>query len=454
MPLGGKAEEARARARATVPVAVVRRLGVMRTRKRLTLVERPQRTGLPRAPEPRTTHRSKARSNHSNHLESLESLARSPVGPRSPARRVVVHGSRTSRATYAVGDRETRGTRVEKRPASGSRMLFFKAVFSNASPRVSAEAFAKRASAAFRAALGRLVIAEVDAWMDREGMASVDAWARAERASLATFAARAATLAAEDAAAGLGLGPRRRLPFFPMTTRARERAKAASRARRPPRLCERCDALDVERVHRAPDVGPRRAGLAGRGRPGRTAREKTRENARFSGLSDLGPLTDPGSRASASAWSTVATSPRAPRFGASLADVLSPATVAALAATGVRADALFSHQSSAVAAAARRVVVATGTASGKSACYNAPAFEALFRDPDATALYLFPTKALARDQLGKIRTMLAGAARRASRAALGLKRRRPRTTRSMSARTTETRPRTSDRGFTPLAAWW
>ena len=108
---------------------------------------------------------------------------------------------------------------------------------------------------------------------------------------------------------------------------------------------------------------------------------------------------------------------RAARFGASLADVLSPATVAALAATGVRADALFSHQSSAVAAALRgeNVVVATGTASGKSACYNAPAFEALFRDPDATALYLFPTKALARDQLGKIRTMLAGAASSESR---------------------------------------
>ena len=140
-----------------------------------------------------------------------ESLAEA-VGPRSPARRVVVHGSRTSRATYAVGDE------TSAEPASKKRS------FSNASPRVSGEAFAKRASAAFRAALGRLVIAEVDAWMDREGMASVDAWARAERASLATFAARAATLAAEDTAADAArtaAAP----SVFPMTTRARNARK-------------------------------------------------------------------------------------------------------------------------------------------------------------------------------------------------------------------------------------
>jgi len=45
------------------------------------------------------------------------------------------------------------------------------------------------------------------------------------------------------------------------------------------------------------------------------------------------------------------------------------------------------------------VVVVTGTASGKTLCYNLPIFTRLLEEPLATALYLFPTKALARDQL-------------------------------------------------------
>ena len=53
--------------------------------------------------------------------------------------------------------------------------------------------------------------------------------------------------------------------------------------------------------------------------------------------------------------------------------------------------------------------VATGTASGKSVCYNAPVLDALLHDPDATALYLFPTKALAQDQIRALRVMLDGA---------------------------------------------
>lgn len=344
-------------------------------------------------------------------LESLESLTpRDSVGPRSPARRVVVHGSRTSRATYAVGDETPAEPRIAKNADAGSKRdaLFQKRSFSNARG-VSGEAFAKRASAAFRAALGRLVIAEVDASMDREGMASVDAWARAERASLATFAARAATLAAEDAAAEDAARTAAAPSVFPYDdarsdTRKRRRAPGGGR-----RVCERCDALDVEAFIEHLTSGPDALGARGAPPPehavpgvlGPRTSDRTRE-PRVGGCVEH-RRDEPA---------------RAARFGASLADVLSPATVAALAATGVRADALFSHQSSAVAAALRgeNVVVATGTASGKSACYNAPAFEALFRDPNATALYLFPTKALARDQLGKIRTMLAGA-RAASSAA-------------------------------------
>ena len=55
------------------------------------------------------------------------------------------------------------------------------------------------------------------------------------------------------------------------------------------------------------------------------------------------------------------------------------------------------------AAAGRSVVVATGTASGKSLGYQLPVLSALLTEPTARALYLAPTKALARDQLASVR---------------------------------------------------
>ncbi len=62
---------------------------------------------------------------------------------------------------------------------------------------------------------------------------------------------------------------------------------------------------------------------------------------------------------------------------------------------------LYSHQVDAIDAvrAGRNVVVVTGTASGKTLCYNAPVIESLLGDASTKALYLFPTKALAQDQL-------------------------------------------------------
>ncbi|WP_296549849.1 DEAD/DEAH box helicase [Rhodococcus sp. (in: high G+C Gram-positive bacteria)] len=62
---------------------------------------------------------------------------------------------------------------------------------------------------------------------------------------------------------------------------------------------------------------------------------------------------------------------------------------------------LWSHQADAadLAAAGQNVVVATGTASGKSVAYQLPVLSALATDPQATALYLSPTKALGADQL-------------------------------------------------------
>ena len=67
--------------------------------------------------------------------------------------------------------------------------------------------------------------------------------------------------------------------------------------------------------------------------------------------------------------------------------------------TGI--ERLYSHQAEAINASRRRehVMLATGTASGKTLCYNIPVFEALLADPMSRALYLFPTKALAQDQL-------------------------------------------------------
>jgi DEAD/DEAH box helicase domain-containing protein len=66
---------------------------------------------------------------------------------------------------------------------------------------------------------------------------------------------------------------------------------------------------------------------------------------------------------------------------------------------------LWEHQAAGLEAvrAGRNVAVATGTASGKSMVYQLATMERLTADPRATALFLFPTKALANDQLRAIR---------------------------------------------------
>ncbi len=81
------------------------------------------------------------------------------------------------------------------------------------------------------------------------------------------------------------------------------------------------------------------------------------------------------------------------------ADPWPPPLAAALRAVGI--ERLYSHQAQAVdlVRAGRHCVVATPTASGKSLVYNLPFFEKAHRDPTSRALYLFPLKALAQDQL-------------------------------------------------------
>ncbi len=70
-------------------------------------------------------------------------------------------------------------------------------------------------------------------------------------------------------------------------------------------------------------------------------------------------------------------------------------------------DRLYTHQSRAIEHILNRedILVATPTASGKSLIYNLPVLNALIRDPGAKALYIFPLKALARDQVRTIREM-------------------------------------------------
>jgi len=62
---------------------------------------------------------------------------------------------------------------------------------------------------------------------------------------------------------------------------------------------------------------------------------------------------------------------------------------------------LYTHQAEAIAhaRAGENVVVVTGTASGKTLCYNVPVLESILADDSSCALYLYPTKALAQDQL-------------------------------------------------------
>ncbi len=95
---------------------------------------------------------------------------------------------------------------------------------------------------------------------------------------------------------------------------------------------------------------------------------------------------------------------RRARYG-ELERPLPPALQAALRQAG--AGKLYRHQAQAINAARRgqHVILATATASGKTLAYNVPVMEALLADWRTRALYLFPTKALAHDQLRGLREL-------------------------------------------------
>src|SRR6202165_2360522 len=93
---------------------------------------------------------------------------------------------------------------------------------------------------------------------------------------------------------------------------------------------------------------------------------------------------------------------------APLPDDIRSDLAAALATRGI--ESLYSHQADAYRAVrnGRHLVVVTPTASGKTLCYNLPVLQRLLESPDRRALYVFPTKALAQDQLAELSALKHG----------------------------------------------
>ena len=94
--------------------------------------------------------------------------------------------------------------------------------------------------------------------------------------------------------------------------------------------------------------------------------------------------------------------PARPPVPAAFPSTLDPRLHSALGARGI--EHLYSHQARCweLVEKGHSLVVVTPTASGKTLCYNLPVLQALLERPDARVLYLFPTKALAQDQLAEL----------------------------------------------------
>jgi DEAD/DEAH box helicase domain-containing protein len=97
--------------------------------------------------------------------------------------------------------------------------------------------------------------------------------------------------------------------------------------------------------------------------------------------------------------------PREARY-APVPDGIDPRLVDALKERGI--ERLWTHQAEAASAALRgeNVTVVTPTASGKTLCYNLPVLSTILADPSARAIYLFPTKALAQDQMDELHGLI------------------------------------------------
>jgi DEAD/DEAH box helicase domain-containing protein len=98
--------------------------------------------------------------------------------------------------------------------------------------------------------------------------------------------------------------------------------------------------------------------------------------------------------------------PPVPAAYAELPPGFSPRLRGALERRGI--ERLYVHQAEALEAVLGRkhIVVVTPTASGKTLCYNLPVLATLLEEPDARALYIFPTKALAQDQMDELHGLI------------------------------------------------
>ncbi|HKK71875.1 MAG TPA: DEAD/DEAH box helicase [Candidatus Krumholzibacteria bacterium] len=102
-------------------------------------------------------------------------------------------------------------------------------------------------------------------------------------------------------------------------------------------------------------------------------------------------------------WHTV---PAAAARTVDFPEALDPRLRSALVERGI--PSLYTHQARAIeqAEAGRDTVVVTPTASGKTLCYNLPVLQRCLGDPEARALYLFPTKALSQDQMNELHGLI------------------------------------------------
>jgi DEAD/DEAH box helicase domain-containing protein len=117
---------------------------------------------------------------------------------------------------------------------------------------------------------------------------------------------------------------------------------------------------------------------------------------------DLAELIDRLVSGSGGAVTALRRFPARPARTVPIPDTIDPHLGDALRARGI--EALYTHQARALELLGKgsHAVVVTPTASGKTLCYNLPVLQALLTEPATRALYLFPTKALAQDQLAEL----------------------------------------------------
>jgi len=117
---------------------------------------------------------------------------------------------------------------------------------------------------------------------------------------------------------------------------------------------------------------------------------------------DLGDLIDRLVAESGGAVTALRRLPARPARTVAIPDTIDPHLGDALRARGI--EALYRHQAQALDLLGKggHCVVVTPTASGKTLCYNLPVLQGLLTEPATRALYLFPTKALAQDQLAEL----------------------------------------------------